>query len=283
MNVLFSSVHYWLADHPTISQFEWKQGHTFGSSLIFLTLSISIYLSLSLLSFRFSSLLPTLSATTLHCITAVHSLILCLLSLIMVVGCSLAVLHQMPRHDDYWRWVFCFPGNNRTLPRGPVFFWVHFCYLSKILEFMDTLLIILSSSRSRRLSFLHVYHHTMVPLLCYLGIYTSQSLIHIAVITNASVHVLMYAYYFLCSIGKRPWWKRLVTDCQIVQFIFGFICSPIMVYYHFITEVGCSGFGPWCACITFNASLLALFLDFHSNNYGNKIRKDRDSKMEKQT
>ncbi|XP_060174377.1 uncharacterized protein LOC132605159 [Lycium barbarum] len=280
MEALYSSLHYWLVDHPTISQFEWKQGHTFGSSLLFLTLSISIYLSITLLSLRFSSLLPTLSTTTLHRMTAVHSLILCLFSLIMAVGCSLAVLHQTPRQDP--KWFFCFPTNH-ILPHGPIFFWSQVYFLSKTLEFIDTLLIIFSRSRSRRLSFLHVYHHTMVPLLCYLAIYTSESLIHVVVIINSSIHVLMYAYYFLCSIGKKPRWKRLVTDCQIVQFIFGFICSPIMLYYHFTTEIGCSGFGPWCVCIAFNTSLLALFLDFHSNNYGKKIRKDPDSKLEKQT
>ena len=283
MEDLYTNVHYWLVDHPTISKFEWKQGHTFGSSLCFLTLSISIYLFITLLSFRFSSLLPTLPITILHRITAVHSLILCLVSLIMIVGCSLAVLNQMPRHD-WRRWVFCFPVDNNsiTLPSGPMFFWIHFYYLSKILEFIDTILIILSRSRSRRLSFLHVYHHTMVPLLCYLGIYTRQSLIHIIVIINASVHVVMYAYYFLCAIGKKPWWKKLVTDCQIIQFILGFICSPIMLYYHFTTE-GCCGFGLWCVDIVFNTSLLLLFLDFYSNNYGKKMGKDPNSKIEKQT
>ncbi|OIT40017.1 elongation of fatty acids protein 3-like protein [Nicotiana attenuata] len=280
MEALYSSVHYWLVGHPTISKFEWKQGHTFGSSLLFLALSVSIYLSLTLLSLRFASHLPTLSATILHRITAVHSLILCLLSLIMVAGCSLSVLHQMPRHD--WKWVFCFPTNH-IHTRGPLFFWFQVCFLSKILEFIDTLLIIFSSSRSRRLSFLHVYHHAMVPVLGYLAIYTSQSMLHIVVITNASVHVLMYAYYFLCAIGKKPWWKRLVTNCQIVQFIFGFPCSAMMLYYHFTTKLGCSGFGPWCACIAFDVSLLALFLDFHSNNYGKNNRKGHDNKLEKQT
>ncbi|XP_009621709.1 putative fatty acid elongase 1 [Nicotiana tomentosiformis] len=123
----------------------------------------------------------------------------------------------------------------------------------------------------------------MVPVLGYLAIYTSQSMLHIVVITNASVHVLMYAYYFLCVIGKKPRWKRLVTNCQIVQFIFGFPCSAMMLYYHFTTKLGCSGFGPWCACIAFDVSLLALFLDFHSNNYGKNIRKGHDNKLEKQT
>ncbi|XP_059298350.1 uncharacterized protein LOC132051070 [Lycium ferocissimum] len=274
MEALYSRTHYWLVEHPTISQFEWKHGQNLGSSLLFPALSAFIYLSLILLAFRFSLLLPTLSSTTLRRITAVHSLILCLLSLIMVVGCSLAVLHQMPD----WKWVFCFPAN-RTLPRGPLFFWVNLFYLSKILEFIDTLLIILSSSRSRRLTFLHVYHHATVPVICYLGISNVDSMSHVAVIGNASVHVIMYAYYFLCAMGKRPRWKRIVTNCQIFQFIFYFLCAVANIYHHLTTENGCSGFGHLCFNMIFNTSLLLLFLDFHSKNYANNVSKEREKKL----
>ncbi|XP_055823900.1 elongation of fatty acids protein 3-like [Solanum dulcamara] len=272
MEALYSSIHYWLVDHPTISQFEWKQGHTFGSSISFLTISVSIYLSLTLLSLRFSTFVPRLSTTTIRNITAIHSLILCLLSLLMVIACTLSVLHQMPPHD--WKWIICFPGTNQTLTRGPVFFWIYICYLSKILEFIDTLLIILSSSRSRRLSFLHVYHHTIVTVLAYIGLQFSQSMLGVALIVNASIHVLMYAYYFLSAIGKKPWWKKVVTNCQIVQFMIGFLLSALMLYYHFTTEFGCTGVGAWCFGIVFNASLLLLFLDFHSKNYTNNIKKE---------
>ncbi|CAH8353311.1 unnamed protein product [Eruca vesicaria subsp. sativa] len=47
----------------------------------------------------------------------------------------------------------CFPVDVK--PNGPLFFWVQFFYLSKILEFRDTLLIILGKS-IQRLSFLHM-------------------------------------------------------------------------------------------------------------------------------
>ncbi|KAK4377163.1 hypothetical protein RND71_003459 [Anisodus tanguticus] len=276
MKALYSRTHYWLVEHPTISQFEWKHGNNLGSSLLFPIVSAFIYLSLTLLAIRFSLILPTLSAATLRLITALHSLILCLLSLIMVVGCSLSVVHQMPRHD--LKWVFCFPANH-TLPRGPLFFWAKFFYLSKILEFVDTLLIILSSSRSRRLTFLHVYHHATVPVICYLTFSGANSMTHVGVITNASVHVIMYAYYFLCAVGKRPRWKRIVTNCQIFQFILYFVCAVATIYYHLTTEIGCSGLGALYFNMTFNTSLLLLFLDFHSKNYANNITKDREKKL----
>ncbi|XP_027159759.1 putative elongation of fatty acids protein DDB_G0272012 [Coffea eugenioides] len=265
MDSLYSSIHYWLVDQPLVSQFEWKQGHTFASTTLFLTLTVLTYLTLTYALNRFP-LLPTLSPNTLRLVTAAHNLILCLASLVMAVGCTLSTLHQMPHND--WTWAVCFPANN-TPPRGPTFFWAQVFYLSKILEFIDTLLIILSGSRSRRLSFLHVYHHAVVVIMCHLWLSTSQTLFPVALVTNASVHVLMYAYYLLAALGQRPRWKRLVTDCQIIQFVFSFGISGLMLYYHF-TGLGCSGMLGWCFNAVFNASLLYLFVDFHSKNYANK-------------
>ncbi|MED6159697.1 hypothetical protein PIB30_044623 [Stylosanthes scabra] len=100
--------------------------------------------------------------------------------------------------------------------------WVYIFYLSKILEFMDTLLIILSNS-IQRLSFLHVYHHSTVVIMCYIWLQISQTLFPVMLFTNASVHVLMYAYYLSCALGVRPKWKKLVTDVQIMQFYSSFL------------------------------------------------------------
>ncbi|KAK4724125.1 hypothetical protein R3W88_026904 [Solanum pinnatisectum] len=182
----------------------------------------------------------------------------------MVVGCSLS-------------WFLCFPANH-TLPRGPLFFWANFFYLSKILEFIDTLLIILSSSKSRRLTFLHVYHHATTPVICYLALCNVNSMIHVGVITNASVHVIMYAYFFFCATGKRSGWKKIVTNCQIFQFIIYFMGAVVVMYYHLTTEIGCSGAHTLFCNVTFNTSLLLLFLNFHSKNYAINIIKHSQHK-----
>lgn len=276
MDSVYSSVHYWLVDHPTISKFEWIQGQTFGSSPQFLIRTVLTYL---ILTFTFHRFLPNffLHTTVLRLITAVHNLILCLLSFVMAVGCTLSTLSQMPQDD--WTWPVCFPVSDRSPnfpPKGPTFFWAYVFYFSKILEFMDTLLILLSDSRNRRLSFLHVYHHSVVIVMCYLWLSTSQSLFPVALVTNASVHVLMYGYYLLSAMGRRPRWKRLVTDFQILQFVFSFAISGLMLYYHFSSNGsgssvgGCSGILGWCFNAVFNASLLTLFLDFHFKNYAKK-------------
>ena len=43
------SLHHYLVDHPTLANFEWKQGHTWGASTQFLTLTIFCYLTLTYL------------------------------------------------------------------------------------------------------------------------------------------------------------------------------------------------------------------------------------------
>ncbi|KAL2254357.1 putative elongation of fatty acids protein DDB_G0272012 [Sesamum indicum] len=269
MDTLYATIHYWLVDHPFITHYHWIPNQTPGASPLFVAVAVVTYLTLTL-SLSHFPLLPTLSSAALRLITVVHNLVLCLLSLIMAVGCTLSALHQTP--PDYPIWPLCFPVNH-TPPRGPSFFWAHVFYFSKILEFLDTLLILLSGSRSRRLSFLHVYHHAVVVVMCYVWLATSQSLFPVALVTNATVHVVMYSYYLLSAVGIRPWWKRLVTDFQIIQFLFSFVISGWMVYYH-MKGPGCEGIWGWCFNGVFNASLLALFFDFHRKNYAKKKRSD---------
>ncbi|XVF00719.1 hypothetical protein REPUB_Repub04eG0025700 [Reevesia pubescens] len=268
MNQVYSTFQYWLVNDPKILHFQWTEGQTLGSTPLFLTLAILIYLSLTFLLSK--TPLPSLGTHILKPITAIHSLTLFLISLIMAFGCTLSIIsHPSPLHQ-----IICFPPN--TLPTGPLFFWAYIFYLSKILEFIDTLLIILGKSK-QRLTFLHVYHHGTVVIMCYLWLHTSQSLFPIALVTNATVHVIMYFYYLLCAMGIRPKWKRLVTDCQIVQFVFSFLVSVLMLYYHF-RGLGCSGIWGWCFNAVFNASLLALFVDFHAKSYANKKIVDKNKR-----
>ncbi|XP_074313211.1 fatty acid elongase 3-like [Silene latifolia] len=263
---LLETITYYLVHHPIIATFDWNHTTKPCSTFPFLILTILTYLTLTLtLSYLPIPLPPP---RLLRRISTVYNLVILLLSFTMSLATTLSSFLHFPSLSH----LFCFPTS--TPPRGPVFFWAYVFYLSKILEFSDTFLIILSRSPTsiRRLSFLHVYHHATVPVMCYVWLSTSQSLFPVALVTNASVHTVMYSYYLLCSLGIRPSWKRLVTDCQIIQFVFSFAVSLVMLYYHFF-EFRCSGIWGWCFNAVFNASLLYLFLDFHSNNY--KQKKDR--------
>ncbi|PKA59521.1 elongation of very long chain fatty acids protein 5 [Apostasia shenzhenica] len=250
----------WLVDPPAISSFEWIPNKTFASSLPFLSATVVCYLSLTVLLHRRLLPLPFPPPATLRLLSAAHNLFILLLSATMAAGASLSALAQMPSP----RWLLCFPTS--TPARGPIFFWAQIFYISKIYEFADTALILLAGGR--RLSFLHVYHHAAVVVMCYLWLSTAQSLLPIALVTNASVHVVMYAYYLSASLG-RPWrrrWKRGLTLLQIVQFVFSFTVSGGFLWLHFAGG-GCEGMKGWIFNAAFNASLLALFQDFYSAAY----------------
>ncbi|KFK38108.1 hypothetical protein AALP_AA3G070500 [Arabis alpina] len=265
MASVYSTLTYWLVKHPNIANFTWTEGETLGSTIFFVSVVVSVYLSATfLLRFAIGSL-PSLGPRILKPITAVHSLILFLLSMIMAAGCALSITSDLK--GSFFHLV-CFPVDVK--PTGPLFFWAQVFYLSKILEFGDTILIILGRS-FQRLSFLHVFHHTSVVVMCYLWLRTRQSMFPVGVVTNSTVHVFMYGYYFLCAVGSRPKWKRFVTDCQLVQFAFGLGLSVWMLQEHLFGS-GCSGIRGWYFNAAFNVSLLALFYNFHSKNYVKKTR-----------
>ncbi|GLT96923.1 hypothetical protein SLE2022_145140 [Rubroshorea leprosula] len=261
---IISTLQYWLVNHPKILHFSWNQGQTTASSPRFLTLTILSYLFFTYLLSQELPRWPPLPRRLLKSISAIHNFTILTLSLTMAVGCSLSIFSYSPNFP----YIICFPKS--TTATGPLFFWAYIFYLSKILEFMDTLLIILSNS-IQRLTFLHVYHHTMVLTMCYIGLSSAQSCFPIGLITNCMVHVFMYSYYLLTSLGIRPRWKRMVTDCQLLQFWSSFGFLALLLYFHF-TGSGCSGIWSWCFNIFFISTLLVLFTDFHTKTYSLKTK-----------
>ncbi|MBA0758731.1 hypothetical protein Gotri_021702, partial [Gossypium trilobum] len=127
------------------------------------------------------------------------------------------------------------------------------------------------SGSMKRLSFLHVYHHSMVVIMCYICLDSAQSSVPMVLITNCVVHVVMYTYYLLCTLGMHPKWKKMVTDFQLVQFRLSFLIMAMLVFYHF-TASGCSGILSWCFNAAFNVSLLYLFSDFHAKSYSTNAK-----------
>ncbi|KAG8062213.1 hypothetical protein GUJ93_ZPchr0003g18394 [Zizania palustris] len=250
-----------LVDQPAVASFRWQPGRTPASTPAFAAAVVCAYLAAVFLLHRRVLPLPALAPRALRAVSALHNAVLLALSAAMAAGCVLSVAATAP---SPW-WAFCFPPGGATAAAGPVFFWAHVFYLSKIYELGDTLLILLGR---RPLTLLHVYHHAVVIIMCYLWLATRQSLMAIALVTNATVHVVMYGYYLCCSLGLRwpPRWKRAVTELQIVQFLFSFAASVVMLWRHFAAG-GCEGMTGWVFNAVFNASLLALFLDFHGAAY----------------
>lgn len=82
-------------------------------------------------------------------------------NVVQIMLCSYMCIEAGVRAwDAGYSWVPCNPFNEASPPIG---FILYVFYLSKILDFFDTVFIILEK-RWGQLSFLHVYHHTSIFL-----------------------------------------------------------------------------------------------------------------------
>lgn len=106
------------------------------------------------------------------------------------------------------------------------FGWLYF--ISKFVDFGDTFFFVLRK-KDRQLSFLHLYHHSMMPIFSWMGLkYVPGSNTAFLPLINSFVHIIMYSYYALSTFPEfRPylWWKKYLTSLQLVQFVFIIIHS----------------------------------------------------------
>ena len=105
--------------------------------------------------------------------------------------------------------------------------WMFYCFvgwlfvMSKFVDLFDTVFFVLRKN-FHQVSALHVIHHSLVPINCWLGLkyVTSESAAFMPFI-NSFVHAIMYSYYALSSLGPhmKPylWWKKYLTSLQIFQ------------------------------------------------------------------
>lgn len=115
--------------------------------------------------------------------------------------------------------------------------YMHFAfYINKILDLLDTVFFVLRKSY-KQISFLHVYHHIMMVIGCYmiLRYYGTGGHINTLGLVNSFVHTIMYFYYFLSALSPgikaSIWWKKYITISQIIQFVLLFTyASYIMVF-----------------------------------------------------
>eukprot|EP00924_Labyrinthula_sp_SR-Ha-C_P009619 snap_masked-scaffold_22-processed-gene-1.8-mRNA-1 protein AED:0.17 eAED:0.21 QI:0/0/0/0.8/1/1/5/0/277 len=83
-------------------------------------------------------------------------------------------------------------------------------YISKLIDFLDTFFIIIRK-KWRQLSFLHVYHHGSVFFHQWLHQRAGyDGDIYFSILANSLVHTVIVPIFF----------KKLVTNIQIIQFIF---------------------------------------------------------------
>jgi len=186
---------------------------------------------------------------------AVHNLILCGMSAAMALGTLREVVARSSSESSV-RWLFC--ENPATQPTGALWFWSYLYYLSKYYELLDTVLQLLKGRPPPHFG-LHVYHHAFVLLMAWGWLEYVQTLQYIGLLFNTSVHVLMYYYYYCRVVGKDVWWKRYVTQFQIVQFATSLGCYVVTLYLIY-SGAECAGTRALALNFVFNLTLLHSFV-----------------------
>ena len=142
-----------------------------------------------------------------------HNGFLCILSFAMAFFTLAESLFNAQWSLDQ---LYC--DSNYEVLTGRLWFWCFVFYLSKYLEFLDTVLLLL---RKRPLLFLHVWHHSSIAVLCLLFMRTGTTFYWSGVVINATIHTFMYYYYAIASLGRTVSWKKWMTKGQLIQFCWG--------------------------------------------------------------
>ena len=163
-------------------------------------------------------------------------------------------------------------------------------YLSKTLEFLDTVIMCLKQNY-RQITFLHVYHHASIFVIWWLIVYFAPGgEAYFSAALNSFVHVVMYGYYLWSSYapklkdGQRPHllhparYKQYITSMQLTQFVAMFVqaCYDLLVT---------NSYPRYCVWILFfyMLTMIALFANFFVQSYLKRggTAKDRATRTKK--
>jgi len=170
----------------------------------------------------------------------------------------------------------CENFNYENPPLGNVL-WLF--YVSKVLDFMDTIFIVLRK-KSDQLSFLHVYHHFTIFSFYWWNVNCAyDGDIYLTIILNGAIHTIMYTYYFLALHTKDIWWKSYLTSCQLIQFM----CMLTQAAY--LVFSGCQKFPRPIVIIYFFyiLSLFILFSQFFVQKYMKKATPEKENSKPSKT
>ncbi|XP_075971076.1 very long chain fatty acid elongase 7-like [Anticarsia gemmatalis] len=151
-------------------------------------------------------------------------------------------------------------------------------FIAKHLDLLDTVFFVLRK-KDNQVTFLHLYHHTTMVTWTWLHLmYHPTDNFVVVGMLNSFVHVLMYAYYAISSLGpeyqKYIWWKKHLTKVQLVQFIL------VVSHLHYQQKLSpCpipNFFHNFCMFLI--CSFFALFLKFYFSSYKKKRTPEKEGK-----
>jgi elongation of very long chain fatty acids protein 4 len=145
-------------------------------------------------------------------------------------------------------------------------------YASKIVEFIDTMIMI-AKKNEHQLTFLHMYHHVTIFMIWWAVVYYAPGGdSYFSAAQNSFVHVLMYSYYLLRGLGvDLDKYKKYVTQLQMFQFL----VNIFQASYHMVASCDYPRFLAYLLFF-YMITLLALFLNF----YRKGLQRKRDPKKD---
>jgi len=144
------------------------------------------------------------------------------------------------------------------------FIWVH--YWSKIVDFIDTIVIVLKKS-DRQFTMLHIYHHASIILIWGLLLHynVGNGTTAFGAGLNSIIHAIMYTHYLISTLGYQNPLKKYITTAQLVQFALCVMHSVLVGLYER------SNVQPWWILqFVYQLSMLYLFMGFFTDNYAMK-------------
>ncbi|XP_045446627.1 elongation of very long chain fatty acids protein 7-like [Melitaea cinxia] len=150
-------------------------------------------------------------------------------------------------------------------------------FIAKHIDLLDTVFFVLRK-KENQVTFLHILHHNlMVAWTWFHLMYHPTDHFVVVGLINSFVHVLMYAYYGLSSLGpeyaKFTWWKKHLTKIQLIQFILVLLNlhyqqkmspCPIPSFFHYF-------------CLSSISSFFFLFINFYIKSYESRSKKNTNT------
>jgi elongation of very long chain fatty acids protein 4 len=183
-------------------------------------------------------------------------------NLTQVILCGWMVYRALSEHRRRNFSVVC---NVHDLAEDGLAFISHCFYLSKALDFVDTMFMIIKGNW-RQVSFLHVYHHFSIFLFYWLNSqcnYDGDA--YYSIVLNGSIHFVMYGYYFVTAfnVSVPMFIKKCITNAQLTQF-----CLMEAQGVALLTMNGCGASRPVTILyMVYISTMLVLFMNFKNQNY----------------
>jgi len=188
-------------------------------------------------------------------------------NLTQVILCGWMVYRAIVEHR---RRGFALVCNVHDLAEDGIAFISHCFYLSKALDFVDTMFMIIKGNW-RQVSFLHVYHHFSIFLFYWLNAqcnYDGDA--YFSIVLNGSIHFIMYGYYFATAfnVSVPMFIKKTITNSQLTQF-----CLMEAQGVALLTMEGCGASRRVTILyMVYISTMLVLFMNFKRQNYKKPVK-----------